>query len=79
MKGDIDRWKEAPDSFQARVPGEGGAKTGPSLVELPLGERVDFRVWVGLVAGMLILFVTVTVRLLGKFDQILLRRQRRPQ
>jgi hypothetical protein len=79
VKGDIDRWKDSPDSFQARVPGEGGAKTGPSLVELPLGERVDFRVWVGLVAGMMLLFVTVTVRLLGKFDQVLLRRQRRPQ
>jgi hypothetical protein len=79
VKGDIDRWKDSPDSFQARVPGEGGAKTGPSLVELPLGERVDFRVWVGLVAGMLLLFVTVTVRLLRKFDQVLLRRQRRPQ
>ena len=79
VKGDIDRWKDLPDSFQARVPGEGGAKTGPSLVELPLGERIDFRVWVGVVTGMLLLFVTVTVRLLGKFDQILLRRQRRPQ
>jgi Bacterial cellulose synthase subunit len=79
VKGDIDRWKDLPDSFQARVPGEGGAKTGPSLVELPLGERIDFRVWVGVVAGMLLLFVTVTVRLLGKFDQVLIRRQRRPQ
>ena len=79
VKGDIDRWKDLPDSFQARVPGEGGTKAGPSLVELPLGERVDFRVWVGLVAGMLMLFVIVTVRLLGKFDQVLLRRQRRPQ
>ena len=79
VKGDIDRWKDSPDSFQARVPGEGGANAGPSLVELPLGERVDFRVWVGLVAGMLTLFVVVTVRLLGKFDLVLLRRQRRPQ
>jgi hypothetical protein len=79
VKGDIDRWKDLPDSFQARVPGEGGVKAGPSLVELPLGERIDFRVWVGVVAAMLLLFVTVTVRLLGKFDQVLLRRQRRPQ
>jgi hypothetical protein len=79
VKGDIDRWKDSADSFQARVPGEGGTKAGPSLVELPLGERIDFRVWVGLVVVMLIVFVTMTVRLLGKFDQVFVRRQRRPQ
>jgi hypothetical protein len=75
VKGDIDRWKELPDSFQARVPGETRANAAASLVEMPLGERVDFRIWVGVVAGTLILFVITTVRLMGKFDEAFVLRQ----
>jgi Bacterial cellulose synthase subunit len=75
VKGDIDRWKELPNSFQARVPGEARANAAASLVEMPLGERVDFRIWVGVVAGTLILFVIMTIRLMGKFDQAFVLRQ----
>jgi hypothetical protein len=79
IRGDIVRWKDLPASFQARVPGETRANAGATLVELPLGERIEFRVWVGVVAGMLMIFVIITSRLLGKFDQALVLRQRRPK
>jgi hypothetical protein len=75
VRGDIDRWKELPDSFQARVPGEARANAAASLVEMPLGERIDFRIWVGIVAATLILFVIMTVRLMGKFDEAFVMRQ----
>jgi hypothetical protein len=79
IRGDIVRWKDLPASFQARVPGEARVDDGATLVELPLGERIQFRVWVGVVAGMLMIFVIITSRLLVKFDQALVQRQRRPK
>ena len=79
VKGDIDRWKELPASFQARVPGEVRANAAASLVEMPLGERVDFRIWVGVVSGTLLLFVIMTVRLMGKFDEAFILRQGKPR
>ncbi len=79
IRGDIDRWKDLPASFQARVPGEARKNAAAALVELPLGERISFRVWVGVVAATLLVFVIITSRLLGKFDQAVVLRQRRPK
>jgi Bacterial cellulose synthase subunit len=80
VRGDIDRWQDLPASFQAHVPGEAHENaSATTLVELPLGERIEFRVWVGIVAGTLTIFVVITSRLLGKFDEALVLRQRRPK
>ncbi|MBV9275472.1 MAG: cellulose biosynthesis cyclic di-GMP-binding regulatory protein BcsB [Verrucomicrobia bacterium] len=69
IRGDIIRWGDAPDSLRAHVPGE--TKTGDVdyLVEFPFGERVAFKVWIGMVACLLILFVMVTGWLLTKMDE----------
>jgi hypothetical protein len=69
IRGDIIRWGDTPDSLQAHVPGE--IKTGAIdyLVEFPLGERVPFKVWIGMVVVLLILFVMVTGWLLTKVDE----------
>jgi hypothetical protein len=79
LSGDIVRWKEEPSSFQARVPGEAPKVVRVRRVELPLGERLDFRIWVALVATLLVVFVTITTRVLSKFDEALLLRRHRPQ
>ena len=79
IRGDIVRWKVSDSSFQARVPGEAQENGPATLVELPLGERLDFRVWVGAVAGTLILFVLISSRVMKKFDQAFVLRQRRKQ
>jgi hypothetical protein len=79
IRGDIVRWKVSDYSFQARVPGEAQENGPATLVELPLGERLDFRVWVGAVAGTLILFVLISSRVMKKFDQAFVLRQRRKQ
>lgn len=79
LSGDIVRWKEEPSSLQARVPGEAPKVVQVRRVELPLGERLDFRIWVTLVAVLLVVFVIITARVLSKFDEALLFRQRRSQ
>jgi hypothetical protein len=79
LSGDIARWKEEPSSFQARIPGEVRKAVHVQRVELPLGERLDFRVWVALVASILVVFVIITARVLSKFDEALRLRRRRPQ
>lgn len=76
LNGDIVRWKDEPSSFQARVPGEVRQTVQVRRVELPLGERLDFRIWVALVMGILFLFVIITVRVLSKFEALVLRRRR---
>ncbi|MBV9997601.1 MAG: cellulose biosynthesis cyclic di-GMP-binding regulatory protein BcsB [Verrucomicrobia bacterium] len=79
LRGDIVRWKEEPSSFQARVPGEAPKVMRVRRVELLLGESLDFRIWVALVAVFLVGFVIITARVLSKFDEALLLRRRRPQ
>jgi cellulose synthase operon protein B len=78
IRGDIVRWKDAPASFEAHLPGEKPQVARPSLVELPLGEKLSLPVWIGLTAVILILFVIVTWWLLGQLSRVprLLPRQR---
>jgi hypothetical protein len=76
IRGDIVRWGNLPSTLQAHVPGEASANGVNLMVEFPLGEQVDFRVWIGLVAALLILFVILTGWMLGKMDQDLTVRTR---
>ncbi|MBV9491820.1 MAG: cellulose biosynthesis cyclic di-GMP-binding regulatory protein BcsB [Verrucomicrobia bacterium] len=78
LRGDIARWKKTPASFQARVPGQ-VHEIAPqaSPVELPLGETLDFRIWVALVTGTLLLSVMLTARVLAKIDRVRVFRQQR--
>ena len=79
IRGDIDRWKESPTSFQAHV-ADAAEETGAiAVVELPLGERLDLRIWIGVIAGMIIVYVIVTARILGKFDRTSRLRPRPPK
>jgi hypothetical protein len=79
IRGDIDRWKEVPNSFQAHVPGETRETAALVAVELPFGEKLDLRIWIGVIVGTLIVYVIVTARILARFDQAARLRQRRPE
>jgi len=69
IRGDIIRWGDVPDSLRAHVPGETKTSDFDYLVEFPFGERVAFKVWIGMVACLVILFVMVTGWLLAKMDE----------
>ena len=69
IRGDIDRWGEEPASFEAHVPGEAHEAERNPLVELPLGERLSFRLWVAIVVFSLLVFVILTSKILAKLDQ----------
>jgi cellulose synthase operon protein B len=75
IRGDIIRWGDIPASLQAHVPGEGSPDVN-LMVEFPLGERLDYRVWIGAFVILLVLFVTLTGLVLGKMDQDLTARTR---
>lgn len=78
--GDMVRWGATPDSLESRVPGQGKTSHGMrSFVEMPLGERVGLKLWIGLVVAVLILAVVVSAKVLAKYDQMYVLRQRRPQ
>ena len=69
VRGDIDRWSEEPSSFEAHVPGEAHEAERNPLVELPLGERLSFRLWAAIVAVSLLLFTMLTSKILAKLGQ----------
>jgi cellulose synthase operon protein B len=69
IRGDIVRWGDLPATLQAHVPGEKNPNDVNLMVEFPFGERLDYRLWLGLVAVLVILFVMFTGWMLGKMDQ----------
>ncbi len=80
IRGDIVRWETSPDSFDAHVPGQIRKEMFAAKwsADLPLGETMPVRNWVALVAGMLILCVILTAKVLRKYEELLKLRQRRP-
>jgi hypothetical protein len=69
IRGDIVRWGDLPSTVQAHVPGETNQSAVNLMVEFPLGERLDYRLWLGLVAVLMILFVIFTRWMLSTMDQ----------
>jgi hypothetical protein len=78
LKGDLVRWQDTPASVQAHVPGQKHISLATrQFVEMPFGERINLRVWLGAVAVMLIICGILSAKLLGKLDQLVTLRQRR--
>jgi hypothetical protein len=69
IRGDIVRWGDLPATMQAHVPGDKNPNDVNLMVEFPFGERLDYRLWLGLVAVLMILFVMFTGWMLGKMDE----------
>jgi len=76
IEGDVVRWTEEPPIFQSNVPVlRHLAAPQRTYVEMPLGERIDVRVWMALVGVGLAAFCAATVRVLNKFERQLGLRQ----
>jgi cellulose synthase operon protein B len=75
VRGEIIRWSDTPESMQVHVPGEGGGQL-VYQVEFPFGERLDYRVWIGLVALFFVLMIAMGSYVLGKLDKHVSFRQK---
>lgn len=79
LRGDIARWKEAPDSLECHTPGGAQETSSAAGVELPFGQRLGLGTWVVAMFCTLILYVTVTAGILGRIDRTPRLRANRPK
>lgn len=76
---DIVRWGKVPSSVQTNIPKKAhGFSVARQTVEMPLGEKYNFRLWLGTLGVVFLLLFANTTGLLRKFDQMVHLRQRRP-
>jgi hypothetical protein len=79
LRGDIARWKEAPDSLECHTPGGAQETSSAAGVELVFGQRLGLGIWVFAMCGTLILYVIVTAGILGRIDRTPRLRANRPK